>query len=516
MKTSLSDQHILLGVTGSIACYKAVDLASKLTQLGAQVDVILTQAALQFITPLTFQSVTGKRAYTERDLWGSEGHVQHIGLGRRADLLVIAPASANTLAKLAHGVADNLLSITALAARCPLMVAPAMDGGMYAHPATQANLEILRQRGVVIIGPAEGHLASGLVGKGRMVEPAELLGEIRLMMARGGPLENRTVIVTAGGTQEPIDPVRAITNRSSGKQGYALAQAALDLGAKVILITTPTSLATPTGAQQIEVHTAAEMLEIVLRFQKDADALIMAAAVADFRPVSQASHKIKKEQGIPEINLEHTPDILAEVARRREQTGCPKVVVGFAAESQSLLENAQRKLKIKRLDYIVANDIMAADAGFAVDTNRVTVIEANGHAQTLPLLDKAEVAEAILSRVTHKLQGSRIVHICTRAAWQNAQERGFYQAASLQSEGFIHASRPDQVLKVANRFYAQAKDLVLLWIEAGKLTAPLRWEASGGETFPHIYGPIDLAAVSAALEFSPGEDGSFRTLPTPE
>ncbi len=207
MSNPLVNKHILLGVTGSIACYKAADLASRLAQAGAQVDVILTQAAQQFITPLTFQSVTGRKAYVDSDLWGSEGHVLHVGLGKSADLLAVAPASANTLARLAHGLADNLLTVTALAASCPLLVAPAMDGGMFSHPATQANLELLSLRGATIVGPAQGHLASGLVGFGRMVEPAELLGHIRLALGRNGPLQGIQVVVTAGGTQEPIDPV---------------------------------------------------------------------------------------------------------------------------------------------------------------------------------------------------------------------------------------------------------------------------------------------------------------------
>jgi 3-polyprenyl-4-hydroxybenzoate decarboxylase len=227
----LKDKHILLGVTGSIAAYKTADLASKLTQAGAQVDVILTAAAEKFVTPLTFQSVTGRRAYTDSDLWGGEAHVLHVGLGHSTDLLVIAPCTADTLAKLAHGLADNLLTVTALAATCPLVIAPAMDGGMFDAPATQANLATLIERGATIIGPAEGHLASGLLGKGRMSEPAEVLGRIRMALGKKEKLAGRKIVVTAGGTQEPLDPVRVLTNHSSGKQGYALAQAALDLGA---------------------------------------------------------------------------------------------------------------------------------------------------------------------------------------------------------------------------------------------------------------------------------------------
>lgn len=399
MNTPLSEKRILLGVTGSIAAYKAAELASRLTQGGAQVDVLLTQAALQFITPLTFQSVTGRRAFCDSDLWGSEGHVQHIGLGKGADLLVVAPASANTLAKLAHGLADNLLSVTALAATCPLLVAPAMDGGMFMHPATQANLEILRQRGAIVVGPAEGHLASGLTGVGRMVEPLELLGHIRLALGRGGALAGRRVVVTAGGTQEPIDPVRAITNRSSGKQGFALAQAALDLGAQVTLIAGQVTLPAPVGVERVDVQTAEEMLRAVLDSLPRADALVMAAAVADFRPEAQAGNKIKKEDGIPEIRLVNTPDILRAVARQKEETGWPRFTVGFAAESQHLLENARAKLAAKKLDLIVANDIGAADAGFTVDTNRVVLLYPDGRSEALPLMSKEEVSQVVMQQL---------------------------------------------------------------------------------------------------------------------
>ncbi len=399
MANPLKDKHIILGVTGSIACYKAVELASKLTQASALVDVILTQAATQFVTPLTFQSVTGRRAFVEADLWGSEGHVLHISLGHVAELLVIAPASANTIAKLAHGIADNFLTVTALAASCPLLIAPAMDGGMYAHPATQTNLKTLQERGALILGPVEGHLASGLQGVGRMMEPGELLGHIRLALAQTGPLRGRRVIVTAGGTHEPIDPVRAISNRSSGKQGFALAQAALDLGAQVTLITAPVSLPTPVGAQRQEVLTAQDMLEAVSEAIPHADALIMAAAVADFRPADPAGQKIKREGGLPEIQLENTPDILQAVARYKSDTGYPRVTVGFAAESQALLENARKKLEKKSLDLIVANDISASDTGFAVDFNRVTLLDAQGGVEHLPRMSKTDVAEIVMQRV---------------------------------------------------------------------------------------------------------------------
>ena len=408
----LKDKHILLGVTGSIAAYKAADLASKLTQAGAQVDVILTAAAEKFVTPLTFQSVTGRRAYTDSDLWGGEAHVLHVGLGHSTDLLVIAPCTADTLAKLAHGLADNLLTVTALAATCPLVIAPAMDGGMFDAPATQANLAALIERGATVVGPAEGHLASGLLGRGRMSEPAEVLGRIRVALGKREKLAGKKVVVTAGGTQEPLDPVRVLTNHSSGKQGYALAQAALDLGADVCLISTPTALMVPVGARLVSVRTAEEMKDAVLAECADADALVMAAAVADFRPKHVAADKMKKRDGIPQIELEAAPDVLKAVAGFRLALGeaegsekhMQKVVVGFAAESRDLLDNASEKLKSKNLDLIVANDISAADAGFGVETNRVTLLFADGRKESMPLMGKNEVAEAILRTVATLLE----------------------------------------------------------------------------------------------------------------
>jgi phosphopantothenoylcysteine decarboxylase/phosphopantothenate--cysteine ligase len=400
----LTNKRILLGVTGSIAAYKVADLASKLTQADAQVDVILTAAAEKFITPLTFQSVTGRRVFTENDLWGNEAHVLHVGLGHAADLLVIAPCTANTLAKLAHGQADSLLTVTALAARAPVLIAPAMDGGMYDHPATQENIQTLKTRGVTFIGPAEGHLASGLSGVGRMLETAEIIGHIRLLLSRDGPLAGKKVVVTAGGTQEPLDPVRVLTNRSSGRQGYALAQVALEMGAQVTLITTPTALTPPIGVRLVDVETAQQMLEAVLTESAEADALIMAAAVADFRPKERAKDKIKKEGGIPHIELEATEDILKTVAEQRARTARPSVVVGFAAESRDLLENAAHKLESKGLDIIAANDISQKDAGFAVETNRVTLLFADGRQEPLALKTKVEVAEVILGWVSTLLE----------------------------------------------------------------------------------------------------------------
>jgi phosphopantothenoylcysteine decarboxylase/phosphopantothenate--cysteine ligase len=398
-----ANKHILLGVTGSIAAFKAADLASKLAQAGALVDVILTSGAEKFVTPLTFQSVTGRRAYTDADLWGGEAHVLHVGLAHQADALVIAPCTANTLAKLAHGLADNLLTITALANRAPLVLAPAMDGGMYDAPATQSNLATLTGRGATIIGPAEGHLASGQTGPGRMVEPTEILGHLRLVLGRSGLLAAKKVVISAGGTQEPLDPVRVLTNRSSGKQGYALAQAALDAGADVTLVTTTTSLTPPVGARLVNVETACQMLEAVLAESASADALIMAAAIADFRPKVAAASKMKKRDGIPQVELEATEDVLEAVARARSEKRRPRVVVGFAAESSNLLANASEKLKSKKLDMIAANDISASDAGFGAETNRVTLLFSDGKQESLPLMSKVEVAEIIVAHIANLL-----------------------------------------------------------------------------------------------------------------
>ena len=400
----LAQKNIILGVTGSIAAYKAADLASKLTQAGALVDVILTPAALEFISPLTFQSVTGRPAFTDEALWGAQAHVLHVGLGHTADLFAIAPATANTVAKLAHGIADNLLVLTGLSfgpgtADHPLLIAPAMDGGMLDHTATQENLECLRRRGAIIIGPEVGHLASGLEARGRMTEPAVLLGQIRYLLTRNGPLKGIQVVVTAGGTQEAIDPVRMITNRSSGKQGYALAQAALDGGAQVTLITTPVSLEAPYGSKVVNAASASDLESEVLKACPQADVLIMAAAVADYRPTWKASQKIKKDSGVPNLELEPTPDILQAVRQQRQQTGCPRVVVGFAAETQDLINNARSKLNVKHLDLIVANNVSSLDSGFEVDTNQVTLLFPDGQTEPLPLLTKSEVADKVLAEI---------------------------------------------------------------------------------------------------------------------
>jgi phosphopantothenoylcysteine decarboxylase/phosphopantothenate--cysteine ligase len=394
----LTGRRILLGVTGSIAAFKSADLASKLTQAGAVVDCVLTASAERFVGALTFRALTGRRVYVDADLWSDEGHILHVGLAQTAELIVIAPATADTIAKLVHGRADTLLTITTLAAACPMIVAPAMDAGMFEHPATQANIATLREREVTVVGPAEGRMASGLTGLGRMTEATEIVGSIRLLLGKAGPLAGRKIVVTAGGTQEPLDPVRVLANRSSGKQGFAMAQAALDRGAEVTLISGPSHEIAPIGAVRIDVETAMEMSSAVLEAAKDADALVMVAAVADFRSQTMSANKIKRAGGVPEVILEPTDDILAEVAKQR-----PPVVVGFAAESNDLIENATSKLKGKDLDLIVANDISASDAGFGTETNRVTIIGAEGGSEELPLMAKSAVANAVMERIENLL-----------------------------------------------------------------------------------------------------------------
>ncbi len=405
--TLLDQKRIVLGVTGSIAAYKAVDLASKLTQLGAIVDVIMTEAAQHFVTPLTFQAVTGRAVYTS--IWQSPAnadlptHVAHIGLAESADLLVIAPATANTLAHLAHGFSEDLLGVTALAARCPLLVAPAMDGGMFAHPATQANLATLQARGVIVVPPDVGRFASGLVGQGRLPDTAKLLGSIRAALGRDGSLKGRHVVVTAGGTREALDPVRYLTNRSSGKQGHALAQAALDAGAQVTLISAARLLEVPYGAALIAVESAEQMQQAVLQNIVSADALLMAAAVADFRPRHAADQKIKKSDELTLV-LDKNPDILLSVYEQRQQSHAPKIVVGFAAESQNLADYARDKLQRKGLDLLVANDISATDAGFDVDTNRVLIFDTKGSDPQELADSKAKISEVIVQRVAELLK----------------------------------------------------------------------------------------------------------------
>ncbi len=407
-KISLLDgRHIVLGVTGSVAVYKSVDLASKLTQAGAVVDVIMTESAQRFVSPLLFRSITGRAALV--DMWQLDDHVQHVQLGERADLMLIAPATANTIAKLAHGLADNLLTVSALAARCPMLVAPAMDGGMFEHPSTQENLALLESRGAAISGPREGRMASGLTGIGRMSEPQDLLADVRLLLAVGGPLSGRKVVVTTGPTREHLDPVRFISNRSTGKQGLAVAQAALDAGADVTLIAGPIGEDVPRGCNPVHVETTDEMGEATCTASRDADVLFMVAAVADFRPGERSDKKLKKtetEQWGVAIGLEPTLDVLSAVTKRREETGFPKIVLGFAAETHNAFEYGRDKLLRKGLDFIAVNDVLEEGAGFAVDTNHVLLIGASGVVEEMPLQSKTAVAERLVAEVSRALNDS--------------------------------------------------------------------------------------------------------------
>ena len=392
MTAPLADKHVVLGVTGSIAVYKAVDLASKLVQAGALVDVVMSYGATQFVTPLAFRSITHREVVTDTYDVGSEFANEHVDLARRADIVVIAPATVHCIAKLATGLADDPLTTTVIATTAPLLVAPAMDAAMYDHPATRENLGKLRQRGVTIAGPDPGRLASGLMGMGRLLEPLELVGHIAATLGREGDLAGRTIVISAGGTQEPIDPVRVITNNSSGKMGYALAEAARDRGAKAVLVTAPTSLPNPPLVEVVRVQTAAQMAEAVLREVKQADALIMAAAVADYRPAVAAEQKIKKTNDELTIELAKTTDIL-------EAAQGDFVKVGFAAESENLVANAADKVRRKSLDLIAANDITDAASGFGSDTNKVVLIDRELQVEELPLLTKYEVSHRILDRV---------------------------------------------------------------------------------------------------------------------
>ncbi len=393
----LTNKTVVLGVTGSIAAYKAADLASRLTQAGARVEVVMTEAAARFITPITFRNITGRSVVTEMFELASEFSVEHVALAEAADVVVIAPATANMIAKLAAGIADDMLGCTVLATKAPVVVAPAMNVNMYENPITQDNLAKLRARDFSIVGPAYGRLASGEMGLGRLTDIDEIVGAICQVLGRSGDLAGKRIVVTAGGTQEPVDPVRCLTNRSSGKMGYALAEAARDRGAQVVLVSAPSALSNPAGVEMVDVGTAQQMYEAVQKAVAKADALIMAAAVADYRPVRASESKIKRQQ-VSELilELERTPDILGQVKG-------DFLRVGFAAESENLVANAKEKLHKKKLDLVVGNDITAAGSGIGADTNQVVIINREDKVEKLPLLPKREVADRILDKVVELL-----------------------------------------------------------------------------------------------------------------
>jgi len=396
----LTGKRILLGVTGSIAAYKAVELLRELTKRGAEVQVVMTEAATRFVAPLTFETLSRQPVLLDMFSLAYGSHIGHIEATARADLFVIAPATAHTIARLAHGLADDFLSNIYLASRCPVMVAPAMDSDMYQHVAVQENLARLRDRGVHILGPASGELASGLTGPGRLVEPPEIVEAIEKLLGPTRDLAGEVVLVTAGPTREPLDPVRYLSNRSSGKMGYAVAEAAAARGARVILVSGPTALTPPPGVDVIHVETAQQMHDAVLAKLTAATVVIKAAAVADYRPKQVAGRKIKKDEAVPEVRLEPTPDILAEVGKRKER----RILVGFAAETEDLVANARKKLQRKNLDLMVANDVSQPGAGFDSDTNAVKILDAQGGVEEIPLQSKRSVADRVLDRVVGLLK----------------------------------------------------------------------------------------------------------------
>ena len=395
---NLTDRNIILGVSGSIAAYKAADLASKLAQAGARLDVVLTPVAERFVTSLTFQSVTGRRAYVDMFDTASGASEQHVELARRAHALLVAPATATTIARIALGLAEDMLSLIALATRAPIVICPAMDPHMYEHEATQGHLETLLSRGVHVVGPEVGRLASGHTGPGRMSDVDTIIGGLRYVLGRDGDLAAKKVVVSAGGTQEPIDPLRYVGNYSSGKMGYALAEAARDRGADVALVSGAVALPVPYAVRAVFVRSAAEMRDAVVAECADADALIMAAAVADYQPAEAIGQKMKRRRESFSLPLVRTPDILAEVGHRQGL-----VRVGFAAESEDLLANARHKLEEKGLELIVANDVTADGCGFGSDTNKVTLIDRQGE-EELTLMPKYDVAARVLDRVVTLVQ----------------------------------------------------------------------------------------------------------------
>ncbi|TCZ79502.1 bifunctional phosphopantothenoylcysteine decarboxylase/phosphopantothenate--cysteine ligase CoaBC [Paenibacillus albiflavus] len=399
----LQGKTIVLGVTGGIAVFKAAGLCSKLSQAGANVRVIMTESASKFVTPLTFQALSRNHVMTDTFDEFDPGAIAHIDTADHADLFIIAPATANSIAKMAAGIADDMLSTTLLATTAPIIVAPAMNVHMYEHPAVQHNIELLRSRGVMFLDPAEGQLACGYVGKGRLPEPETIVQIIEQFMQEQTykPLQGKKVLVTAGGTLERIDPVRYITNDSSGKMGYALAEEAHRMGAEVTLVTAPTALKFPSGVQVVEVQSTEDMLQAVVSRLEEMDIIFKAAAVADYRPAVQAAQKIKKSGDELVIKLVKNPDILQTIGERKTT----QFIVGFAAETNDVDKYAMDKLIRKNCDLLVANDVTEAGAGFGVDTNVVRVFDRNGLVEALPMQSKSNVARRLLQLAAERIKG---------------------------------------------------------------------------------------------------------------
>jgi phosphopantothenoylcysteine decarboxylase / phosphopantothenate---cysteine ligase len=400
--------RITLGVTGGVAAYKAAELVRRLQQDGFTVQVVMTRGAREFITPLTFAALTGQKVIT--DLFAESGGeanlesaIEHIAVAQRTDLLLVAPATADILAKFARGIADDFLTTLYLASTAPVVVAPAMNVNMWNHAATQENVEMLRARGVKIVDPDEGYLACGMIGAGRLAGQAAIVAAVHEVLHAVRDLAGETVLVTAGPTRENVDPVRYLTNRSSGKMGYAVAEAAAGRGAHVILVSGPTSLEAPSGVERIDVESAQDMHRVVLEKVSGCSIAIFAAAVADYRPAEPSGQKLKRNTESTSIALEPTPDILASVARNKGQ----RFIVGFAAETDNVAENARKKLAAKNADLMVANDVTAEGAGFDHDTNVVTLFARDGRDLALPRMSKSEVAQRILDEIVRLRSTSR-------------------------------------------------------------------------------------------------------------
>lgn len=398
----MNGKKIVVGITGGIAAYKMASVVSALHKKGADVQVIMTAAAREIITPLTMQVLSKKHVYTDTFDSHDPANVAHINIAQSADLFLIAPATANVIAKMSYGIADDMLSTTLLAVTAPIMLAPSMNEDMYNHPTVQNNLQVLAERGVMLIEPAYGYLAEGYSGKGRLPEPEEIVALIDSYFKQSKDYQGQKVLITAGATREAIDPVRYISNHSTGKMGYALAENAASRGAEVLLISGPSKLKAPAGVELINVESAAEMYEAVINNLSWADLIIKTAAVSDYRPKTFESEKIKKGDAELQLTLERTQDIAAEIGKRKRDN---QILVGFAAESSNLIENAQHKLRAKNMDLIVANNILEEGAGFGSDTNIVTLITKSGEEISLPKLSKKELAGIILSEIKTRLLG---------------------------------------------------------------------------------------------------------------
>lgn len=394
VKAMLSSKNIVLGVSGGVAAYKACELTSRLKKLNANVDVIMTKSAAEFVTPLTFQSLSLNQVVVDMFDKPKYWEIEHISLAKKADIIVIAPATANVIGKLANGIADDMLTTTVMASKAIKLIAPAMNTNMYENAIVQRNIETLKQLGYHFIEPGEGRLACGDIGKGKMAEPEQIEAKIKELLLPNRDLQGKTLLVTAGPTREALDPVRFITNHSTGKMGFAIAEKAAQRGAKVYLVAGPSALPTPAGVERVDIESAREMYSSVMQLMDKADIIIKSAAVADYRPAEVSSQKIKKSGDELVVRLEKNPDILQELGSQKGD----RVLVGFAMETQDLIENAKAKVLKKNLDFIVANDLKTEGAGFAHDTNVVKIIDSHGSVEEIPLMQKSLIADIILDK----------------------------------------------------------------------------------------------------------------------